>query len=191
MLQPVVGRPRAVAVTGEVDLLLGVLADIADDQVARCPVKGKVATDCAARRPRSPDAADPGSRTGCPVGSCSRRSAGGRSVATLPRSTPVFCPVVVGIPFVARRPRRRCRDRRPARTAAAPPLWLDSVWWSIASTVRALAASARSKSFARAPVLNDPDVAGAVGVVDVEPAIGLVVRRECHRQQSLLLARRS
>ena len=31
-------------------------------------------------------------------------------------------------------------------------------------------------------------IVGAVGVVDVEPAAGLVVRRERHRQQPLLLA---
>src|ERR1700744_1706541 len=37
---PVVGS-GAVARTGEVDLLLGVLADIADDQVPRAPVKGE------------------------------------------------------------------------------------------------------------------------------------------------------
>ena len=172
------------AAASEVDLLLLVLADVADDQIAGCPVEGEAPR---VAQPVGPDLRAPSRRGGEGVARRDRIPAVGlrRDPQHLGEQHTGVLAVVVGVALAAAIP------DADVQIAFGAELELAAVVVGLGVVVdREHGACAAGLSAvrvpARAPVLDDPDVVGGVRVVDVEAPARRVVGREGHRQQSLL-----
>ena len=179
-------RRRAGRARGEVDLLFGVLADVADDQIAGAPVEGEAPRIA---QPVGPDLRTPPRPGREWIARWDRVAAtgAGRDPQHLAEQDVRVLAIVVRVALAA------AVTNADVEIAVRPELELSAVVVALAVMVdREHGPGAGYVGPVRipacAPVLDDLNVVRAVGVVDVEPAAGLVVRRERHREQSLLAA---
>src|SRR6185437_3348850 len=174
------------AVAGEVDLLVFVLPDVGDDQIARLAVEGEAPR---VAQPVGPDLPTVARRL--------RERVAGRDrvAAARQRGDPQHLaeqhvgvlPVVVGIALAAAVTDTDVQipfGTEPELAAVVVGLGVvvDREHAARAAGVGAIGAATR------APVLHDPDVVRGVRVVDVEAAARAVVGGERDRQQTLLAA---